>query len=108
MQHGSILLGPEHLRLPRYLNGVDPEEEARNLRLATVDCAELLGRRIHAARFAEQFARGFARGLGVHLELAGLDPGEHTLAEQLRLDQFADPAWTREGTRGALLPRTGD
>lgn len=107
MQHGSILLGPEHLRLPRYLTGVDPEEEERNLRLATVDCSELLGRPIDRARFAEQFARGFARGLGLHLEPAGLEPGERALAERLILDQFSDPAWTREGPRGAFLPRTG-
>ena len=102
MQHGSILLGPEHLRLPWYLDSPDPRAEEAALRWATVDCSTLLGRSIDSAELAPPFAEGFARSLGVVLETRGLLPVEERRARDLR-ERFADPEWTFLGRR-----RTGE
>jgi lipoate-protein ligase A len=96
MQHGSILLGGEHLRLPWYLESPDPQAEEAALRWATVDCSALLGRTIDAAEMAPLFAEGFARSLGVVLEPRGLLPVEERRARGLR-ERFADPEWTSRG-----------
>lgn len=99
MQHGSILLGPEHLRLPRYLVGSDAETERQRLAAATVDCSVLLGRPIHAEELTGPFAEGFARGLGIDLEPGELGQQEDEAARTLRSERFAKDSWTREGIR---------
>jgi lipoate-protein ligase A len=98
MQHGSILLGAEHRRLPWYLDSPDPRAEVAALSRATVDCSALLGRTIDAAELAPPFAEGFARSLGVVLEPRGLLPAEERRARRLR-ERFADPEWTSRGER---------
>ncbi len=98
MQHGSILLGGEHLRLPWYLESPDPRAEEAALRQATVDCSALLGRTIDAAELAPPFAEGFARSLDVVLEPGGLQPAEERRARGLR-ERFADPEWISHGRR---------
>lgn len=99
MQHGSILLGPEHLRLPRYLGSPDPAAEEAALAWATVDCSTLLGRPLEAADLTGPFAEGFARALGVRLVPGGLSTDERDRADRLRTIRFADPVWTRQGRR---------
>ncbi len=97
MQHGSILLGPEHLRLPRYLKGVDVEAETGKMARATIDCSTLLGRRIEAAALVYPFVDGFARALDIRFEESELKVGERDKAERLRLEQFGNEAWIRYG-----------
>ncbi len=99
MQHGSILLGPEHLRLPRYLGAPDSEAEMAVLRAGTVDCSTLLGRRIVPGEMTDPFADGFARGLGIGLEAGPLTREELELATVLRDRQFGTDSWTLHGSR---------
>ncbi|MFO7768590.1 MAG: biotin/lipoate A/B protein ligase family protein [bacterium] len=107
MQHGSILLGPEHLRLPRYLAGNDGEAEAERLSRVTVDCATLLGRPVAAEDLTGPFAEGFARGMGVELQPGDLEPSERERAEELRTRRFSTESWTREGRREETGSRAG-
>jgi len=99
MQHGSILLGSEHVNLPQYLVGTEVEKEVVRLRRATVDCATLLGYPLSADDLAPVFAVGFARALGITLEAGELSREEDERAERLRTDQFGTTGWTRFGRR---------
>jgi lipoate-protein ligase A len=101
MQHGSILLGPEHLRLPRYLGTPDPAAETALLKSATVDCSTLLGRPIGPRELIEPFADGFARGLGIELDAGSLSREEQKLTILLRDRQFGTESWTWHGSRSA-------
>ena len=99
MQHGSILLGSEHVNLPRYLIGADYAKEMVRLRRATVDCATLLGHPLPAGDLAPTFAAGFARALGIILEEGTLNREEEERVERLQQEQFTTTGWTREGRR---------
>jgi lipoate-protein ligase A len=99
MQHGSILLGPEHLRLPRYLDAPDPEAEIAILQAGTVDCSTLLGRRITPEEMTIPFAEGFARGLVIRLEAGSVTREEQKLGTVLRDRQFGTDTWTLYGSR---------
>ena len=99
MQHGSILLGPEHLRLPRYLGTPDPAAETALLESATTDCSALLGRSITAGEMIEPFAEGFARGLGIELDAGSLSREEQELTALLCDRRFGTDSWTWHGSR---------
>jgi len=101
MQHGSILLGPEHLNLPRYLCGADHESEIEKLRRATIDCSSLLGRPLAPDDLVGPLTEGFARALGIEFEPGVLNRTERDSAERLCAEQFATRAWTRAGNRGS-------
>jgi len=101
MQHGSILLGSEHLRLPRYLGVSDVGREETLLRAGTVDCSELAGRRIGQQEAAAPFAAGFADRMGIVLEAGELNSAEHLCAVELERLQFGSPAWTLYARRPA-------
>ncbi len=101
MQHGSILLGPEHLNLPRYLVGVDPESEIEKLRAATIDCSSLLGRPFGPEELLGPLTEGFARTLEIELAPGVLSREERESAQRLRTEQYATRAWTRDGVRGS-------
>ncbi len=71
LQHGSILAGPRHLELPRFLkhgakgNDIDPA----GLALVTTDLQQELGRSLSASdldslRLAHRFKHGPGDGLG--------------------------------------------
>lgn len=109
MQHGSILLGPDHLNLPRYLRDVDSEREIEKLKAATVDCSTLIGQKLEAFELLSPFTSGFARALGIALEEGELGKAERRRAELLRLHQFGNDVWIRHGIRqSALKDRSGD
>lgn len=97
MQHGSILVGPRHLRLLRYLPAADPEAGVRALEAATTDCSALLGRRVTPEEMAVPFAEGFAEGLGIGLEPATLTARERERSALLRERRFACREWTLYG-----------
>ncbi len=99
MQHGSILLGREHLRLPRYLGASDPVAEGAALEAGTIDCSSLLGRKMTPGEMAVPFIEGFGLGLGIRLEAGPLTPREHQLASVLLERQFGTEAWTIHGVR---------
>lgn len=98
MQHGSILLGREHLNLPRYLVGVDTDREITKLDRATVDCSTLAGRPIEAADMISPFTEGFSRALGIRLEEGELTATERRCVEKLRLERFSNETWIRHGS----------
>lgn len=104
MQHGSILMGPGHLRLPFYLSGVDAAKEMSRLEEATVDCSSLLGREITAGDLVEPFATGFARSLGIELEEGEMSAQELDHAERLRAGQFGTEEWIKHGVKAASHP----
>ena len=78
LQHGSILLGPDHKRLTKYLNL--PSEDHRR-RLAdildeqTTDLRTILGSVVPPDDLADAVRRGFEEEWGIHFEAA-----EHTVA----------------------------
>ena len=98
MQHGSILLGREHLNLPRYLKGVDVDEEVSKLNRATVDCSTLLGHYIKAAGLISPFIEGFSWALDIRLEEGELTAVERERAEKLRIERFCNGTWIRHGS----------
>jgi lipoate-protein ligase A len=104
MQHGSILLGPEHLRLPRYLRGADAGAEVAALKKNTVDCSTLMGRPVLPEEMIEPFVDGFARGLDVELEPGSLDVVEYDRARSLERDCYTTREWTVYGRRPATTP----
>jgi len=99
MQHGSILLGSEHVNLPRYLIGADVDVEMARLQRATVDCTTLLGYDLPASDLAPMFAAGFARALGISLEEGRMSGEELERVDRLRTRQFGTVEWTRFGRR---------
>jgi lipoyl(octanoyl) transferase len=99
MQHGSILLGPEHLKLPRYLGSPDPAAEETALAWATVDCSTLLGRSLEAAELTGPLVEGFARALDIRLIPGELTAAERERADRLRTHRFTNLLWTRKGLR---------
>jgi lipoate-protein ligase A len=104
MQHGSILLGPEHLQLPRYLTGADPEAEIAVLKKSTIDCSTLLGRPVIPQEVIESFAGGFAEGLGIELVSGSLETAEEDQARSLERDCYATREWTVYGRRPTTTP----
>jgi lipoate-protein ligase A len=68
LQHGSILTGPGHLDLPRYLRGGAPAAEVppAGLAAATTDLSQVLGRDLDVAALeglADVLVRCFAEAL---------------------------------------------
>ncbi len=68
LQHGSILMGPEHLRIVEFLNGVADSERERMrdlLQQKTNNLWEILGRRIPFDEAADALRRGFEEGWNI-------------------------------------------
>jgi lipoate-protein ligase A len=98
MQHGSILLGREHLNLPRYLLDVDVEKEVSKLDRATVDCSTLAGYQLNREQLLTPFSEGFSEALGIELEEDGLSEIESEIADQLRAERYGNERWIRQGS----------
>ena len=68
LQHGSILLGPDHLRIVDLLNLPDEETRERmrdELREGTTDLSAAAGRRIEFDEVEEALRRGFELSWGI-------------------------------------------
>jgi len=108
MQHGSILLGREHLNLPRYLRDVDVEKEVSKLDDATVDCSTLAGHPLSREQLLSPFSDGFSHALGIELEEYCLSKVERERAESLQAAKFGNVNWVRMGSRsGNMVSVTG-
>ncbi len=62
LQHGSILMGPEHLRIVEFLAGVSDAERDRMkdlLRQKTIDLGEIIDRRVSFEEAAAALRKGF-------------------------------------------------
>ena len=69
LQHGSILLGPGHLRMPEFLARMTDEARLglrRELAAKTTDLAAILGRHVPFEEAAEAVRRGFETRWQVH------------------------------------------
>ena len=76
LQHGSLLLGPEHLRIaeflaPHILNVRDAIEE--NLLNHTIDAKSILGREVSFDEAADAVQRGFESAHGISFEAMNED-----------------------------------
>jgi lipoate-protein ligase A len=73
LQHGSVLLGPDHRRIVQFFAGGDDELRSvieRELRLHTTDLGEVTGRTIAYGEVAEVVRRGFEESWGVRFSNA--------------------------------------
>jgi len=70
LQHGSILTGPGHRRLVRYLRVDENTRErlAREMERKTVDLAEILGREADLQCLSTCIRRGFEEAWGITLD----------------------------------------
>ena len=77
LQHGSLLLGPDHKRLVDYLNLRDDQERNR-LRVEmdnkTIDLSEALGRTIMFDECVDSIRSGFEEAWGIKFESSNLEP----------------------------------
>lgn len=72
LQHGSILCGPAHRRLPEFLHVDDPEalvELHQILKEHTVDLSDILGGEVDTTALAAAIRRGFEETWGVEIML---------------------------------------
>lgn len=73
LQHGSILLGPEHKRLPEFLIGDDPlvvQSATDDLEFKTIELSRILGRSVEFSEAAECLQKGFEEEWGIRFESA--------------------------------------
>jgi len=72
LQHGSLLTGPGHEQLPRYLRGERTRSEAgvESLRVRTITLDDLDAKDLDATEWGEAFARRLGEGLRTGVERA--------------------------------------
>jgi len=104
LQHGSVLLGPEHCRLPSLAPTSEPSRARGVLAANSTDLQECAGHPIGFEEAARCLGEGFARSLGVVLEPAELTAEETIQALELADRKYGDPAFTEALSRGVPLP----
>lgn len=96
LQHGSILIGPQHLNLIEYLanhqNG-QIESARGQLKTKTICIEEILGREISFAEISTCVAAGFKKHLTIELEATPLNASELQIISQLE-DNYSE-LWRR-------------
>jgi lipoate-protein ligase A len=96
LQHGSLLMGPEHKRivelLPHGREGLRERFE-RELEAQTTSLEEALGRRISFEEVAKALRAGFQEAADLPTIEAPLSPEEAEEAERLARDKYATDAW---------------
>lgn len=85
LQHGSILIGPQHLRLVEYLKSSGDRRKAawRHLQSKTICLNELTENSITFSQVHTALCRGFEKQLGIRLCRGELDIEEKKIAESL-------------------------
>jgi lipoate-protein ligase A len=91
LQHGSILLGRAHERLPQLMCGSAEERRVwtRQLEEGSIDLGTCLARPVERGELAECLVRGFARRLGVEMQQSELDADEARRAVELAVEPGA-------------------
>jgi len=87
LQHGSILLGPDHRRIVEFFSESDPELKAAvesELKLHTTDLLEATGRRIPFGEIAEAVRRGFEESWGIRFIKPSEKRAQETIEEVSR------------------------
>jgi lipoate-protein ligase A len=98
LQHGTLPLVGDIARICDVV--VFESEAARDhararVRQRAATVAEALGHTVLWDEAAAALARGFAEALNLDLVEAPLTPREQALAERLRAEKYASPAWNR-------------
>ena len=104
LQHGSVLLGPEHCRLPGLVPGSESCRASCLLAANSTDLQECAGHPIGFEEVASCLAVGFARSLGVVLDPSELTAEETVQARELAERKYGDPAFSAALSQGASLP----
>ncbi len=93
LQHGSILSGPAHLELPRFLAGTSKEDQERLKRIIeakTVCLEDLLSGPPRLDELSSLLRRGMEEALGISFSDSEITPEEEGRAARLR-DDFTIP-----------------
>ena len=101
LQHGSILLGPGHLRLPLLMPVHDTtrrESIARMLNERTVSVSELIPRVPSFEEWADSLSRSFLDHLNLEGRLDALDADERRMADSLVRTRYGNVDWTHRRT----------
>ena len=93
LQHGSVLIGPEHRDLLNLLAGPPPAGTA-DLTASSTDLTECLGRSPSYAEVAAHLIGGFQTELSVDLEPQPLSMAERERANDLVEAKYGDPEFT--------------
>ncbi len=101
LQHGSLLLGPGHRRLPLLMPARDPERRetiARLLDQRTVSVAELIPDLPSFEEWTDRLTRSMLDRLNVEGRTDVLDADERRAAESLVRTRYANAHWTYRRT----------
>ncbi len=97
LQHGSILLGPGHMRLPMLLpkrRAADRQNLMDHLAQNTISVTELLGQEIPYQGLVTLLRKHFARILNVSFHDEGLNGQEKAESIRLEREKYGSEAWT--------------
>jgi lipoyl(octanoyl) transferase len=88
LQHGSILIGPDHRRIVEFLAGSERElhsEIESELNRHTTDLHELTGRRLPFEEVASAVRRGFESSWGITFSTHSSASGDRTISREERV-----------------------
>ena len=95
LQHGSILLGFDPLKLFEVLSfkGGNKTETMDSLRTKITSVNEQLGQSIGFFEFNEMLTEGFKHGLDIELKEGELSPEEEQLTKEFLEKRYLNPRW---------------
>jgi lipoate-protein ligase A len=79
LQHGSILLGPDHLRMVDFLKALDDDQRLElkcELQGKTIDLASVLDRKVEPEEVVLALKRGFEQAWSIHFLSPGIGEEE--------------------------------
>lgn len=96
LQHGALLIGPQHRRLLELLPAGAAEGRAATSRLeeGSTCLQEWVDESVNVEQLAGCLAEGFADYLGVEMQPGVLSPAEAGRAVELMQTQYGNPVWT--------------
>ena len=103
LQHGSLLAGPEHLRLVELIPA--PQGGEASLEASSTHLAECAGQPLDRDRLVGCLADGFGQVLGLPVREAQLTPGERRRAELLARETYGTAGHALRSTDAARLSR---
>lgn len=101
LQHGSVLLGPGHRRLPLLMPALEPERRetiARLLNHRTVSVSELIPELPSFEEWTDRLSRSMLDRLNVEGKKDVLDAEERRAAESLVRTRYGNADWTYRRT----------
>ena len=107
LQHGSLLLGPQHKKLLDLLpgnNAATRQRRYRELDAGSVDLQSWGAGEIDPHRLARCLAEGFAECAGVRLRRDELDFSESEAIGRMVETRYGNPAWNRTPARAPTEP----